>query len=296
MGMPACVQHQLESYMRKFLWKGDTSNARVFCKISWKIICKDFDKGGLGVCNLKIRNQSLLFKWLWKLRTAKRDSLWFGVVSSCSLLSNWNTLIYGNGDSISLWHDNWTGNGTAADFYPRLYQLSNCKQSTIRSNGNVGVFDQDQLVWKRSSGGFSAASMAKLINSANTVNEISVLTSAATRGRSAGPGNTAVVFRVNWDSEAPPRVKFFMWTTLHYSTPTLSFLASRTIVSDTNCWCGVYGDLETQNHIFLNCIFARKIWYELFKKLSVSWVMPSSFVDFFVQWNAIISKRGLMKL
>ncbi|XP_050233505.1 uncharacterized protein LOC126681992 [Mercurialis annua] len=60
--MLGSVQKQLESYMIRFLWKG------------------------LGIYNLKVRNQSLLFKWVWKVRINNRESLRHSVISSCSLI------------------------------------------------------------------------------------------------------------------------------------------------------------------------------------------------------------------
>ncbi|XP_050211872.1 uncharacterized protein LOC126662028 [Mercurialis annua] len=404
-GMPVCVQNQIETYMQKFLWKGDSSSTRVLCRISWNIVCKDFEVGGLGVCNLRIRNQSLLLKWLWKLRTSNRDSLWFSVISACSSLTNWNSLLHGdtmqlsfiwkgirrlccldekvwdlfisnlrfnigNGESISLWHDNWSGIGTAASLYPRLYNLSNIKQATISSvlaggwrwrrrlrlgendqfselqlllqqvcNGFTAGNDcEDVLVWKPNSHGFTAASMASIIRLAaaetDNLNQQTVTagrrSSAAasvrqiltdTRGITAATGSidddqqvstvvqgirvaagstkiksSAATFKLIWKCEAPPRVIFFMWTALHYSTPTLSFLASRKIILDSNMGCDICGEVETQNHIFLHRIFARKIWYELLHLMGISWVMPSSFEDFFLQWIAIVPNRGVSKL
>ncbi|XP_050211520.1 uncharacterized protein LOC126661702 [Mercurialis annua] len=163
--MPNTIFKKMESYMIRFLWKGDVSN-RVLSKVSWKTICQDYDKGGLGITNLHIRNQSLLFKWVWKLRCGNDNSLWFKVISTCSLVINWECLLNGDakklsyiwkgirksccldnfawdifianirfdvgrGNSISLWNDNWMDNGPASFLFPRLYNLSNQKRAFI---------------------------------------------------------------------------------------------------------------------------------------------------------------------
>ncbi|XP_050211605.1 uncharacterized protein LOC126661782 [Mercurialis annua] len=159
--IPRVVETQLESYMVRFLWKGDV-NSRVLSKVSWGVICKDFNKGGLGISKLNIRNKSLLFKWIWKLRMNNKNSLWFNVTSCCSNVVDWDCLLNGDvkkmsfiwkgirksccndlnawgifvanlkysvgvGDSVSLWHDNWMCNGPACNLYPRLYNLLNQK-------------------------------------------------------------------------------------------------------------------------------------------------------------------------
>ncbi|XP_050211903.1 uncharacterized protein LOC126662059 [Mercurialis annua] len=316
LGMPICIQNQLDSYMRKFLWKGDTSSSRVFLQN----FLEDFN----------------------------RNSLWFKVISSCSSLTSWDNLLLDNanqlsfiwkgirklccldstvwslfvmnmkvnirsGDLTSLWHDNWSGNGTAAVLFSRLYQLSNCKQAKVSSvmafgwrwrrrlrvgekdkfselhllfekacnaSDSAGILEEDEFVWKLEGNGFTVASMANLLKTAGDNSSAAghrfsatiIGSTAAVNRMSAGdPSFTA--FRKNWCSEAPPR-----------------------IVLNINSGYGICGELETQDHIFLHCIFARKIWCELFLKLGISWVMPSSFEDFFIQWTVIVSNKRTSKL
>ncbi|XP_050207632.1 uncharacterized protein LOC126657051 [Mercurialis annua] len=57
LAMPTSVQAEIESYMHKIYLE-------------------------------RLENQNLLFKWVWKLHSSKRNSSWFGLVSSCSSITN----------------------------------------------------------------------------------------------------------------------------------------------------------------------------------------------------------------
>ncbi|XP_050221486.2 uncharacterized protein LOC126671737 [Mercurialis annua] len=473
--MPGSVQNQLESYMIRFLWKGDISS-RVLSKVSWKVICNDFQSGGLGFHNLKIRNQSLLFKWVWKVRINNRASLWFNIASTCSNVVDWNSLLNGDvkrmsfiwkgikkaccddkrawgvlisnlnynvgeGTSISLWNDNWSGISTASILFPRFYKLSNQKQSTISViwregwcwrrrlrndklllyNNLLSLFNMiscrvgqvDIVSWNGKSGLYTPSSFyraltafinleggvqaagysfeAATVNRNSTVNVLSISgrhflatgvvsavpaasdrnsstvsavqlrhaavsvrnspavvsgqnspaafdlkiqpaaalmeAVAAVPGRAdvpvaafmedvafvpdpadviessnhsssvaAGPSNfiteerrveaaasevTVNMFLEVWKSKAPPRVKFFIWLALHNRVPSLEFLSRRSIITIDNSLCILCGLVETQDHIFIHCSFARGIWCDILQKFDVVWTFPSTFVLFY---------------
>ncbi|XP_050229185.1 uncharacterized protein LOC126678325 [Mercurialis annua] len=183
-----CVVERFK--LRLALWKGSVlspaggliliksvllsdASSRALCKVSWKVICQDFDKEGLGLFNLHVRNQSLFFKWIWKLRFNNDNSLWANVISSCSSVCDWNFLLHGNvknmsfiwksirktcysdskawkvfisnlkynigyGADVSLWNDNCLGNGSAIILFPRLYNLLNQKSAAIQNVWNGG--------------------------------------------------------------------------------------------------------------------------------------------------------------
>lgn len=106
---------------------------------------------GLGIKNIRVRNQSLMMKWLWKL-AADEQSLWTKVVTEKygtegkwttksvrspydaslwkSIRNLWPKLInkskfkVGNGRKISLWDDNWLGQGLLKDLFPDIYSLN----------------------------------------------------------------------------------------------------------------------------------------------------------------------------
>ncbi|XP_050233112.1 uncharacterized protein LOC126681609 [Mercurialis annua] len=73
----------LERIMRRFLWNARTDSAG-FSKVAWIDVCVPTSLGGLNIMPLRIKNQFLLLKWLWKLMNSDRNSLWFNVVTCSS--------------------------------------------------------------------------------------------------------------------------------------------------------------------------------------------------------------------
>ncbi|XP_050238155.1 uncharacterized protein LOC126687642 [Mercurialis annua] len=112
--MPIGVQSKLESYMKRFLWKACGSNIS-----DWN---------------------SLLFG-----DSKKMSSIWKGIRRKCcGDKFGWNVFIdnnrykVGDGTVVSVWHDNWLGDGRLIDRFPKLFNLSNQKQAylgDIRSFG-----------------------------------------------------------------------------------------------------------------------------------------------------------------
>nr|GEX40303.1 hypothetical protein [Tanacetum cinerariifolium] len=123
------------------------------------------NQGGLGICSLKVSNQSMLIKWRW--RFYKEDNaLWgkfihsihgynggLGDLSSIKYKSGpWYRIVklnddllpiridlknifkrkVGNGESTRFWLDNWVGGGPLNVSYPRLFRLEVNKNCLVR--------------------------------------------------------------------------------------------------------------------------------------------------------------------
>jgi len=61
--MPKGVARVISSTQRWFIWDG-ISDGKKFCKVSWNVIVRAKDKGGLGMVSLQGKNKAMLFKWL----------------------------------------------------------------------------------------------------------------------------------------------------------------------------------------------------------------------------------------
>ncbi|XP_050233348.1 uncharacterized protein LOC126681836 [Mercurialis annua] len=273
--------HVVERFKSRLaLWKGSLLSAA---------------DSGLDISNLHVRNQSLLFKWIWKSRVSNNNSLWFKVVSSGSIVVDWDSLINNDVKKLSLaWEIlfrfgmiyTWMGDALASIL--RLaweilfrFHLSNQKHVTInviqgwrwrrRLRGN------ELLLLRDLQASFSVL-VPRMDRSDETGQEEivqqqdgsdlvlhgfdeqerngSVILHGAVHGNSVSQLNETnnVSFRRQSNvqkSQAPPKVKFFLWLAVQNRLLSLIFLAKRSIISMDNL-CSLCGEDEKQEHIFIH--------------------------------------------
>jgi hypothetical protein len=70
----ASIIKHIEKLQRDFLWQGK-SDKKKFNLVDWNSICKPKEDGGLGFRPLRLMNQALLGKWLWRIGEIS-NSLW----------------------------------------------------------------------------------------------------------------------------------------------------------------------------------------------------------------------------
>ncbi|GKD53844.1 hypothetical protein Tco_1287231 [Tanacetum coccineum] len=135
------------------------------CKVKWKAVLADCDKGGLEIGSIKAKNISLLGEWWWRF-LSKKDVVWRKVIAaihgvnggffegvstglkkdvwksiiSCGAVvddlnvnfqSSFNRTI-GNGNNILFWKDIWLCSGVhLKDRFPRLYALKINKNASL---------------------------------------------------------------------------------------------------------------------------------------------------------------------
>lgn len=163
---------------RNFFWSG-TENRKGLPPISWEIIQRSKRFGDLGVDDLIIKNDALLFKW-WCRFSKDGDSLWKrtmysihnlqpdkllvnqenrrrlgGVWDSITSIYKWGRnfeqviqkgiqMRVGDGKNLSFWEDKWVGGMCLKIRFPRLFLFSVQKEEKI---ANMGVWDGIQWQW-----------------------------------------------------------------------------------------------------------------------------------------------------
>ncbi|KAF5761432.1 putative reverse transcriptase zinc-binding domain-containing protein [Helianthus annuus] len=180
---PKKVISDLEGLMRRFLW-GGTEDMRKMSWVSWEVVTKRIKDGGLGIAPLKINNNALLVKWLWRYLN-EPNAMWRRVVLSIhgssrswgiapcnnaipgvwkNCVSLWNKHKVkgvglngvlrgrvGNGLQIRFWLDNWLGQEPLKVTYPSLFAIEKCKRALVadrlKQTGGMRLMCWD---WSRS--------------------------------------------------------------------------------------------------------------------------------------------------
>ncbi|KAL4366278.1 hypothetical protein GQ457_05G030610 [Hibiscus cannabinus] len=77
--IPKSVAKVLNGLMAKFIW--GSNSERPIHWLKWDTLTKPKDLGGLGICDVKLKNRALLNKWLWRYGV-EPSSLWRRVIAS----------------------------------------------------------------------------------------------------------------------------------------------------------------------------------------------------------------------
>ncbi|KAJ9561194.1 hypothetical protein OSB04_006354 [Centaurea solstitialis] len=162
--VPQGVLKVLESCRRRFFWGHNVGDKKI-CWISWNQILQPKSNGGLGITSLRVKNDALLSKWIWRFYTeagavwkdvisefygadggfqsnsiATAKSTWASIVNNSSslilsgqnFLSSFKKSIAKDSDSL-FWKDETVGGGVKLkDVFPRLYALESDKNARFK--------------------------------------------------------------------------------------------------------------------------------------------------------------------
>jgi hypothetical protein len=153
--IPVGVRKRLDFFRSRFFWQGD-GHKKKYRLTKWDIICRPKDQGGLGIEDLKLKNRSLLSKWLFKLineegvwqellhnkylkdKTLSQISakptdspFWKGLMGVKDDFFERGSMVVGNGLNTRFWEDTCLGDKPLCDQYPSLYRIVNHSNVTV---------------------------------------------------------------------------------------------------------------------------------------------------------------------
>ncbi|GJY12154.1 RNA-directed DNA polymerase, eukaryota, reverse transcriptase zinc-binding domain protein [Tanacetum coccineum] len=177
-GVPQGVLKHLEAHRSSFL-RGVVPGDRKATWFSWDTVVASKEVRGLGMSSFFAMNRALLFKCVWRFKY-QPEALWVSVVKA----------IHGPCGNLDLdiSVENWMGDGSLNVRYPRLFDLEENKETTVRIKVQNGLlygfrrtprggvediqmeelnnkisnfeFFEDQDTWSWSLGGVSSFSVA----------------------------------------------------------------------------------------------------------------------------------------
>ncbi|GKA81636.1 RNA-directed DNA polymerase, eukaryota, reverse transcriptase zinc-binding domain protein [Tanacetum coccineum] len=295
--VPKKVINRLESIHCHFFNGIDPLSKKPFW-IKWNKVLALKDKGGIGISSFYALNRALLFKWVWRFHT-QSSSLWAKVIKRIhgeddKIGMNFVDHIHrkmGNGLDTYFWDDVWKGDIAFKHLYPRIYARVSIKKISVASklgqdslgsslrraprggaeqsqfnalrkfSENIVLADsRDMWSWSlEGSGDFSVASVRRVIDE-------KLLPSVSSKTR--------------WLNAVPIKVNIHAWKVKLDCLPTRLNISRRGMNIDSILCPICDKEVESSNHIFFACHFAR----EIFTRISTWWDVPFIEMSTYEEW------------
>ncbi|XP_026429943.1 uncharacterized protein LOC113326421 [Papaver somniferum] len=210
-------------------------------------------------------------------------SCWRSIAEMAGLIYDNCTLYLHSGRGISFWNDVWCGQLPLAAVYPNLYKLSRDRNvklaDMVSSNGNW-KFDFKRVLHSLEVEDYAALLTVIGDNPPsrdglpdtrrwrlNTTGVFTVKSLYAKLVSEFGVDNFPYHFI--WKSAIPHKINILMWSLIHGKLNTIDLLLHKGLNLYNSCaLCGI--GAESQDHLFLHCKIAYKIWFSLIPK--TGWV------------------------
>ena len=296
--LPVSLCKRIQAAVTRFWWD-DSVGQQKMAWTSWEKMTKPKAIGGLGFRDFQAWNDAFLGKLAWRLHnnpdlllskvlfgkychsesfmevTQKSASShgWRGVLIGRDLLKENMGWVVGNGSSIRIWDDAWlsltsklrpTGPSTEASINITVADLFQ-DNSRDWDDGKIrSLLPQWEVVIKSIKPSRSGAADKQIwLSTPNgeytTKSGYHTAINMRTEDLEVNEEEPALNwFKGVWNLHISPKIKMFLWKLFQKAIPVGEILVERHITTDGRCKrCGT---LESIDHLFLQCPFARKIW------------------------------------
>jgi len=203
------------------------------------------------------------------------------------LFSSYTRFEVGDRTKISFWHDLWVGNMTLKAAFPALFGIAAAKYAYVANNSEfLGVsFTREAHNWEVN----VFASFFQMLHSV-TVRRggedklwwvpskkglFKVKTFFHSLTRTIG---TRFPWKCVWRTQALSRATFFSWSAALGKIITLDNLRKHHAIM-INRYYMCKKTEESVDHLLLHCDVVYALWYSLFSRFGLSWVMPRRVID-----------------
>jgi hypothetical protein len=165
MELPAGLLEALDKLRRSFLWAPADRASGAKCLVTWDLVCRPKEAGGLGVRDLRIQNRCLQMKllhrlhsvpgaswprWVWSClddlpidHAAQTSSLsgshWGALVRLLPVYRCLSKVVVGEGARASFWSDRWISDVPLDVCMPELVTHSSLQCATVRQVVSAGL-------------------------------------------------------------------------------------------------------------------------------------------------------------
>ncbi|WMV30226.1 hypothetical protein MTR67_023611 [Solanum verrucosum] len=330
--MPANVIDRMDAIRRNFLWQGNCDpNNHKFHLVKWDQVILSKKEGGLGIRNLKIQNQSLLMKWLWRFASQEQalwketikarfgmENLWITNLSTQpygagvwrSIRNLWIKFFnkckikVGNGGRTLFWEDKWVDQVTLRNRFPILFNMSLQKEATIREMRDNQGWD---LRFRRHLNDWEVNKIVELLNILGQYKDLNTdednlswnpdeqgrfsVGSAYRSSQRPGTHIGGWPWKMIWKVKIPLKIACFTWLLANQAALTQHNLMKRGMQICSRCWF-CECEVETINHLFLHCREVAKLWQIFINLRGISWTMPRNIKEALACWNRDGNQSG----
>ncbi|WMV40242.1 hypothetical protein MTR67_033627 [Solanum verrucosum] len=330
--MPANVIDRMDAIRRNFLWQGNCDpNNHKFHLVKWDQVILSKKEGGLGIRNLKIQNQSLLMKWLWRFASQEQalwketikarfgmENLWITNLSTQpygagvwrSIRNLWIKFFnkckikVGNGGRTLFWEDKWVDQVILRNRFPILFNMSLQKEATIREMRDNQGWD---LRFRRHLNDWEVNKIVELLNILGQYKDLNTdednlfwnpdeqgrfsIGSAYRSSQRPGTHIGGWPWKMIWKVKIPLKIACFTWLLANQAALTQHNLMKRGMQICSRCWF-CECEVETINHLFLHCREVAKLWQIFINLRGISWTMPRNIKEALACWNRDGNQSG----
>uniref|UniRef100_A0A803Q947 Reverse transcriptase domain-containing protein n=1 Tax=Cannabis sativa TaxID=3483 RepID=A0A803Q947_CANSA len=319
--LPVKLCKGIEAAMARFWWGSSGNNNKIHWK-SWKKLCQSKSVGGLGFRSLIHFNQAMLAKQAWKILKQPNSLLcrvlkaryfpnpsilevvpghnpsfaWRSILWGRDLMASGLIWKIGDGENILTIDDHWIPNNKYLCYKDGILPPSPKLSFFISDSGYwdssklrnhfyesdiqdilevpiTGFSGKDDIIWSRESSRLFTIKFAYHL----------ALSTQDIRSSSSDVTSRKFWNKI-WHSQAPPKIKHFMWRVVSHTIPVASNLFVRHILDSPLCsFCK--SSPEMVHHALLGCSRLRKAWkssrfvdhYHKYKHLDITDFLLSSF-------------------
>lgn len=313
--IPEWVFKEIDKRRRGFLWAGKETATGGQCMVAWSSVCRPQEFGGLGIPDLRIQAFALRLRWHWLLRTDpsrpwRHLDLDFGQDRDVEEMFKASIDVdLGDGCLALFWKDRWCCNAPCIV----APELCLAVRQRFRNTRTVAAAVSSKQWIRDITGRLSVPALTQYVKLWWQIETQGVQLHVGTEDRvswrwspcrtyTARPvykrffeGSTRFSgARPIWKAWAPLKVKFFVWLAVCKRIWTADRRHRHGLQDPAPCiLCDQ--ELETPDHLFVNCSYAKQVWHAILGMLGAHTTSPATPMELLEWWLQLRQHHNHLK-